>query len=154
MLIWNGERGRIYAYNVFNHAFCDHLAHAGTQNLIDGFTRRQVDVLNYICAIYECRICYSEVAEYRSSSARKRTSRLPIAFAKLLVDITRTFFLCLSLSSWVRSALTTFLQINVWVIRKMDWIDIGGTHTRRPSDGSVPAIAPALAAVNDSTSSI
>jgi hypothetical protein len=35
-----------------------------------------------------------------------------------------------------------------------DWTDIDGAHTRRPSDGSVPAIAPALAAVNDSTSSI
>jgi len=33
----------------------------------------------------------------------------PMAFGRLLVAITRTFFLCLSLSSCVRSAFTTFV---------------------------------------------
>lgn len=73
----------------------------------------------------------------------------PIAFARLLVDITRTFFRCLSLSNCVRSAFTTCSQCQY-----DDEIRLRSKLTLSASEGSVPAIAPALAAVNDSTSSI
>lgn len=55
-----------------------------------------------------------------------------MAFAKFEVDMMRTFFRCLSLSSWVRRAFTT----------------------RSASLGSFPDMAPALAAVRLSTSSV
>lgn len=58
-------------------------------------------------------------------------ANIPIALTRLLVAITSTFLLRFNLSNWVNSALTT----------------------RRASEGSVPAMAPARAAVNDSTSS-
>lgn len=73
----------------------------------------------------------------------------PIAFTRLLVAMTSTFFLCLSLSSCVRRAFTTWEEYSQ---RRSE-----GTgkknYTLKASDGSAPDIAPARAAVNDSTSS-
>ena len=80
-------------------------------------------------------------AEYRR--------KLPIAFTRLLVAMIKTFLRCFNLSSWVRSALTTYSGLAALTRRDIEYI-----LTRRPSEGSVPAIAPARAAVSDSTSSI
>lgn len=69
-------------------------------------------------------------AESAVSGARE--DHLPMAWAMLDVAMISTFLRCLSLSSWVRRALTTL----------------------NASDGSEPAIAPARAAVRLSTSSV
>jgi len=80
------------------------------EDLIDCFFGWQVDVLDDICPVDERRIC-KVVAEMRIRKPGRGVNGYfvyaPIACGRLLVAITRTFFLCLSLSSWVRSALTT-----------------------------------------------
>ena len=60
----NGE-ARINAHDVFDHPFCYHLTKAGTKNFVDGFTGREVDVLDYICAVYEGRVCIPRSQAYQ-----------------------------------------------------------------------------------------
>ena len=61
-----------------------------------------------VCTVDERRV-YKLDIEVRIGKIERLGSFInePIACGRLLVAITRTFFLCLSLSSWVRSALTT-----------------------------------------------
>lgn len=116
-------------YHARDDAFVDHFHETSSENFIYCISRRKIDVLNNVCTINESSI-YAQAR--LSPMVKRRNSRnAPIALGRLLVDITRTFFLRFSLSSCVSKALTT----------------------RRASDGSVPAIAPARAAVKDSTSS-
>lgn len=89
-----------------------------------------------------------------------RKKDVPIAPAMLEVVITRTFRLVLSLSSWVRSALTTcarsaYCPVIVAVHRIVRRVVQPASHrpTLSASLGSVPFAAPLLAAVSDSTSS-
>lgn len=50
----------------------------------------------------------------RDERVEEQFSDAPMAPGRLLVAITRTFFLCLSLSSWVRRALTTCGVVNAF----------------------------------------
>jgi len=75
---------------------------------------------------------------------------VPIAFTRLLVAMIKTFLRCFNLSSWVRRAFTTCFHLAV----VEEGYPVLYMPTRSPSEGSVPAIAPARAAVSDSTSSV
>jgi len=68
------------------------------KDLINCFFGREVDVLDDICPVDECRVCKIGVSEELEGVEGYFVST-PIAFGRLLVAMTRTFFLCLSLSS-------------------------------------------------------
>ena len=80
------------------------------EDLINCFFGWEVDVLDDICPVDERRVCKADVkTRFRKTGGGVKGYfvNAPIAFGRLLVAMTRTFFLCLSLSSCVRSALTT-----------------------------------------------
>ena len=116
------------AHHFSDDALRNELSQACAQDLVNCLAGRKIHILHNVCAVDE-RGVYLQV---NSRLKLICVANSPIAFARLLVDITRTFFLCFNLSSCVSKAFTT----------------------RRASEGSVPAIAPARAAVKDSTSSV
>ena len=77
------------------------------EDLVNCFFGWKVYVLDDICPVDKRGI-------YNADSRNEGVGSFlfcnaPIALGRLLVAITRTFFLCLSLSSCVRSALTTYV---------------------------------------------
>ena len=95
-------------YGRFDEISLDELKKARTEDLVNRFFGREIDILNDICTVNERRVYRTDMASKNQENVTgDYTVDLPMAFGRLLVAITRTFFLCLSLSSCVRSALTT-----------------------------------------------
>jgi hypothetical protein len=80
----------------------------GVEDLINRFFWWKIDVLDDICSVDERGVC--ERRRENGGGEERVLCDPPIALGRLLVAITRTFFLCLSLSSCVKSALTTWAK--------------------------------------------
>lgn len=110
-VVSNAEAGEggTYTYDRLYEFSFDEFENARVEDLVNRFLGRKIDVLDDIRPVDERRVCEGDCEDGKKCLECYFLDG-PIAVGRLLVAITRTFFLCLSLSSCVRSALTTCMS--------------------------------------------